>query len=352
MLTPAVTLAAPDPLPRPAASAPLHLDWATLPAIPDREGFAAPFAGVTGGALLVAGGANFPGKKPWEGGTKVWYDSIFILEQPSAYWAKAGKLPRPLAYGVSVTTSNGVLCIGGSDAQRHYADVFLLEWRGGQIRQRDLPSLPSPCANMSGAIVGNVVYVAGGTAAPDSTNAMRTFWSLDLGSAEPRWQVLETWPGPARMLAVAGSGDGEFYLFSGVDLYPGPDGKPVRNYLRDAFRYKAGRGWKSLLQMPRATVAAPSPAAFANGNLIIVSGDDGALATFEPKSKHPGFPTDVIAYDAGSATWTELGTSPLSRATVPVVQWRGRFVIPNGEARPGVRSPEVWTMMGSETRTP
>ena len=54
------------------ASSSSLLEWTQLPSIPDREGFAGPFAGVSGGALLVAGGANFPDKKPWEGGTKVW----------------------------------------------------------------------------------------------------------------------------------------------------------------------------------------------------------------------------------------------------------------------------------------
>src|ERR1051326_3509891 len=42
----------------------VSLDWKELPALPDREGFATPFAGVSGGALIVAGGANFPVKRP------------------------------------------------------------------------------------------------------------------------------------------------------------------------------------------------------------------------------------------------------------------------------------------------
>ena len=37
--------------------------WTNLAPLPDREGFAYPFSGVHNGALLVAGGANFPGKK-------------------------------------------------------------------------------------------------------------------------------------------------------------------------------------------------------------------------------------------------------------------------------------------------
>lgn len=77
--------------------------WEPLPSVPDPEGFASPFAGVAGGALLVAGGANFPDKRPWEGGTKVWHDTVFALGSPDAAWVTAERLPRPNAYGVSVT---------------------------------------------------------------------------------------------------------------------------------------------------------------------------------------------------------------------------------------------------------
>ena len=81
----------------------LSLQWRPLPSIPDHEGFASPFAGVANGALVVAGGANFPGKRPWEGGTKIWYDSVFVLEKPDGAWKTAGKLPRPIGYGVALT---------------------------------------------------------------------------------------------------------------------------------------------------------------------------------------------------------------------------------------------------------
>lgn len=52
---------------------------------------AGPFVGTHNGALLVAGGANFPGKLPWEGGTKVWHDTIFALEKTDSAWKVAGK---------------------------------------------------------------------------------------------------------------------------------------------------------------------------------------------------------------------------------------------------------------------
>jgi len=73
-----------------------------------------------------------------------------------------------------------------------------------------------------------------------------------------------------------------------------------------------------------------------------VSGDDGTKVDFQPVREHPGFPRDVLAYDATHDAWSRAGDVPFSRATVPVVRWLGRDVIPNGEARPRVRTPEVW----------
>src|SRR5438093_9315311 len=83
--------------------------WEKLPPIPDPEGFAAPFAGVSGGALIVAGGANITGDKWADVFHKTWYDFAFVLEQPDGAWRTGFKLPHPLGYGVSITTRDGVV---------------------------------------------------------------------------------------------------------------------------------------------------------------------------------------------------------------------------------------------------
>ncbi|MFM8470818.1 MAG: galactose oxidase, partial [Limisphaerales bacterium] len=243
-------------------------DWKQLPSLPDKEGFASMFAGVSRGALLAAGGANFPDKKPWEGGKKIWYDTVFVLEKPDGAWKVAGKLPRPLGYGVSVTHGGGVVCVGGNDANGHRAECFVLTvgYAGPTANQLEpfiqtmpLPPLPQPIANLNGALLGNTLYVAGGIAKPDSTSTLKKFFALDLAAKTPAWRELEPWPGPARMLAVAAVQDGSFFLVSGADLSAGPDGKPVRTYLRDAYRYTSGKGWQRIADLPRAAGAAPSP---------------------------------------------------------------------------------------------
>ena len=320
------------------------LVWEQLPSLPQSAGLGGPFAGVSNGRLLVAGGANFPHEPPWQGGHKLWYDTIYALSEPDARWQEAGKLGRPLAYGVSLTTPAGVVCIGGSDARQHYRDVFLLKWSEGRVQIKPLPALPRPMANGCGALLDNTIYIAGGIEAPNSTNALLTFWALGLASPTPAWHELLPWPGPPRMLAVAAALDGAFYLASGTDLYPDRDGKPARRYLTDAYRYRPGAGWKRLADIPRPAVAAPSPApALGKSRFLVLSGDDGSKLDFTPLDQHPGFATDILAYDTLKDAWASIGKVPATQVTVPVALWRGRYVLPNGEVRPGVRTPAVWS---------
>jgi N-acetylneuraminate epimerase len=317
-------------------------EWQQLPSLPDTEGFGGSFGGVSHGALLVAGGANFPDQKPWEGGKKVWYDNVFVLEKPHGKWRVAGKLPRPLGYGVSVSHDDGVVCVGGSDAVRHYADAFRLDWRGGKLVGAKLPSLPKPIANLSGALVGDVLYVAGGIEKPDSNDTLKLVWQIDLAATQPKWTEIEPCPGSSRMLAVTAGFDGAFWLAGGVDLAPGKDGQAERRYLRDAYRYDADKGWQRIADLPHSVVAAPLPAPADASGFYVIGGDDGAQAMVAPE-KHRGFGRVALRYNAATNTWADVGEIVAPRATAPCVFWHGSWVVPGGEVRPGIRSTEVWS---------
>jgi len=319
------------------------LQWSQLPKLPDALGVAAPFTGVSGEALLVAGGANFPRGYPWQGGKKVWHDTVYALTATNAQWHTVGRLPRPLAYGISITTPDGVLCIGGSDAARHYADVFLLQLVAGRIEIKQFPALPVPLANAAGALVGNTVFVCGGSDQPGELSALNHLFALKLAGASTPWRELEPCPGKPRILPVAAALADAFYLAGGAALEPA-NGHIARVYLRDTWSYQAGRGWRRLADLPKPSVAAPSPAPNVDSEFFVVGGDDGALAGFQPVEQHPGFPKMILAYDAARNSWRTNGEIPAPRATVPVAWWQNRFVIPGGEMRPGVRSPEVWTL--------
>ncbi|UYQ95417.1 galactose oxidase [Chitinophaga horti] len=328
-------------------------EWNTLPAVPDSTGFAGSFAGAAGEVLLVAGGANFPdGRTPWNGGKKTWYDKVFVLEKPDGAWKEAGKLPRALGYGVSVATKEGLICIGGSNENGHYADVFRLRWEQGQLLMDTLPSLPVPLANTCGALADSCIYVAGGLHLPGSAESAGDFYMLDLRNPMA-WQQLPTWPGPSRMLGVAGAIGKDFYLFSGAHLHEGK-----RTYLKDAYRYRPGAGWQSCSDLPVSTVAAPSPAWNNGSELFIFGGDSGRDADSASvlKERHPGFSEMIIAYDAQRNDWRKAGdvftrkaadavsapnNSILAPVTTTFAYWNGLLVFPGGEVRPGTRTPNV-----------
>lgn len=320
-----------------AASA-ADLNWSQLPSIPDARGFAGSFAGLSNGALIVAGGTHFIDKMPWEGGTKVWYDTIHELKAADGEWKVIGKLPKPSGYGVSITTPEGLVIIGGGNATEHFRDVFWIE------EEAKLPPLPKPCAFMAGCVLDDVIYIAGGIETPTATSAMSSFWALDLKKADAQWQELPPCPGNARILACMAAADGAVHLFSGAALHAGKDGKPEREWLNDAWRFKPATGWQQLPNMPRVAVAAPNPAPVVDGKILIIGGDDGANVNFEPKTKHPGFPRDVLAFDLKTQSWSKAGEVPFSLVTTNAVLWNGQIVIPGGEARPGVRSPQVWAV--------
>ncbi len=142
----------------------------------------------------------------------------------------------------------------------------------------------------------------------------------------------------------AAAHNGAFYLLGGVALAPNAEGKTTRVYLREALRYRPGDEWTRLADLPKPSVAAPSPAPVVDGRILLLAGDDGSRAGFTPLDQHPGFPKTILAYDPALNRWSESGEVPAPRATVPCVEWRGMFVVPSGEMRPGVRSPEVWSL--------
>ncbi|MEJ1974031.1 MAG: hypothetical protein WDM96_16720 [Lacunisphaera sp.] len=118
-------------------------------------------------------------------------------------------------------------------------------------------------------------------------------------------------------------------------------GQLQREWLRDAWRYAPREGWRRLADLPRPAVAAPTPAPFVAGRLLVLGGDDGAQVGVAP-GEHRGFPRDVLAYDPAADAWSRVNHLPFSHVTTPAVRWGASIVIPGGEVRPGIRSPETW----------
>jgi N-acetylneuraminic acid mutarotase len=334
--------------------------WKQESSIPDKTGFAGSYAGVSNGALLVAGGANFPdNKRPWTNGIKTWYDKIYILETPGGSWKIAGKLPKPSGYGASLSFRDGVICIGGGDMTTNYADVFMLTYKNGKIETAFLPSLPVPLINASAAMVNNSIFITGGLQTPGGITE-NGFYSLDLTHfpALTSWNTLSPFPGVSRMLATAGSQDGSFYIFGGIQLVKN-DEILERQYLKDCWKFNVKEGWKRLADLPYPLAATPSPAYSAdNRRLLLFGGDDGALASkvANLKDAHPGFRNEILGFNTITGGWVEMGKMPTvikkdaeqnpngsiyAPVTTSLVIWNRQVIIPGGEVRPAVRTNKV-----------
>ncbi len=319
--------------------------------LPNSVGVAGPFCGLIDNGLVVAGGANFPDQMPWDGGSKVWHSDIYLLESPTGEWKRVGELPRPLGYGVSITVPEGLLCIGGSDPQQHYADVFLLQRDKDSIRIVELASLPIPLANMAGALVGNSVVLGGGNSEPGEQSASSRFFILEPTLEKDRWKQaawreMDGFPGEARILPQAASLGDSFYVFGGAAIVLPEDTEgnaaPRRKYLNDGWRWNAERGWSPIADLPAPLMASPAPCpSIGFSHFLVAGGDDGSRAGFQPVAEHPGFSNRLLAYHAVTDTWAEVGAIDTPRVTTGFVPWNGRYVIPSGEVRPGVRSAEV-----------
>ncbi len=337
-----------------SVSAASPLDWSYLRPLPDEHGLAGSFTGVSGGALIVAGGANFPDGYPWDGGTKIWHDRIFVLESPEGTWETLSqRLPKPAAYGVSISLPlrDSIIFIGGSGPEGGFhSDVSEVKWDGNRLMSMPLPSLPMALATACGAALGDTLYLAGGTS--DDQTAVKSFLRLDLSAKVPRWESLP-WPigAPGRILAVAGVLDGKFHLFSGADL--GADTWDKRTYLRDAWSFDPATGkWSRLADLPHETVAAPSPAIPVGPNhLLVLGGSNRAFVETQRSLRpatdgngldHPGFPRDLLAYHSITNTWETVGEVPApAPVTATTVLWKGKWITPSGEIKPGIRTPLV-----------
>ncbi|MEO2146089.1 MAG: sodium/solute symporter [bacterium] len=351
----------PDPIDTTASL----LSWSALPPLPAEIGVAGPFVGVHQGVLIVAGGANFPleeGEDLWSV-PKVWHSESWILLRDSAgdpEWRTAPSLKNPRAYGASVSTRLGVVCVGGSDEERAYSDAFLLEWDPGEktLIQLELPNLPRPMVHGAAARIEDWIYVTGGQDALGLDSAGRDFWRLDLSNPKA-WEQLPDLPTPARAfhLLVAQHNGFEdcLYLLGGRSQDPEVAGLLGIRPSGDLFEFSPKRheaqqasapAWRQRASAPQPTMAGTA-IAVGQSHLFVLGGDSGALfaqQAAEPEfiKRHPGFECRAFAYHTITDTWIDAGPTPINQVTTQAVEWQGTFVIPSGEVRPRVRTRDVW----------
>ncbi|MFV0592221.1 MAG: sodium:solute symporter family transporter [Draconibacterium sp.] len=367
-----------------------YLSFSYLPELPPntdysiQPGLAGPYSGVDNDVLIVAGGANFPDNVPWEGGTKVYYNEIFLLQKngDTYSWEKSeAKLPFSAGYGGSIPTPSGLFCFGGNTSNVCISESWFINYipETGVVEITSGPQLPVPLTNFAFAKVDNTIFVAGGISEPGRIS-QKIFLSLDISNANPnewQWESLPAWEGQSRAFAVAAAQSNGvnncFYLFSGRNIQE----NGAVEILYDAYVYNPSRKQWSLISdgknkefpvmagtafpLGASTIAFPSGA---NGEMMqkqmdiekhianLKVPDENETHTNELEAaqqqlishleKHPGFGKKVIGFNTLTKESFELAMLPeTGQVTTNAVLWGEDFVIPSGEIRPGVRTPRV-----------
>lgn len=355
----------------------INFAWSELATIPPdnghsvQPGLAGAFTGVHNNALIIAGGANFPNARVWEGGAKVYHDAIYVLEKSADndyqwFEEKSFSLPQKAAYGLTISTEKGLICIGGMNDSELLSSVFLLKWDATkkEIGIEDLPPLLLPFANMSGGKIGSKIYVA----ASDNGSDGKYFSSLDLSNLEAGWQELPVWSGSPRTHAVgvvqnAGEVDC-FYLFKGRFKGEGP----TSAMLADSYVYNPVLNqWSELKTKADFPLAAGTGIAVGANHVLLFGGDDGKTfnhlerlgADIDATSdtvlqqklraerdailkSHSGFSKDIWAFHTITQTWTKIGELPFQpQVTTTALKWDDQVLIPSGEIAPGLRTPQI-----------
>lgn len=340
-------------------------------------GFAGAINAVYNNVLIVAGGANFPDKKPWDGGAKHYSDEINVLQKTGAgfSWDKNVmiSLPEPIAYCGNTSTPAGIVYAGGENDKGLSKKAYLLNWdKNDGLKIKKLADLPIAVTNIALTNIENVVYAAGGDIAKSSSSA---FFSLDLNQKDAGWNRLPDLPkalGNALLLVQKNKQGTHIYLIGGRTKTA--SGISELQHTTFLFDVKT-QVWKQAAPISdgKNIINFSAGAAVAIGDrfILITGGDDGKtfhkIETYlaqiakcqnaETKNKlvkeknklnlnHKGFYKGMLLYDTMANTWTKIGDLPfLAQVTTTATMWNGNIILSNGEVKPGVRTPNV--MLGT-----
>lgn len=365
-----------------------RMNWLIVDSLPPPNiGVAGAFSGIHNGAIIVAGGANFPNGMPWERGKKQYSNEVYVFSihrNGTSRHNREGKLKRhnqsfnlieKRAYGASVSTRKGIFCIGGENEKGASNKAFLMKWdnKNQQIEYQNLTNLPLPLTNVSATIMGNTIYVVGGESDNKTT---QSFLSLDMSESNAAWKILPDLPKPISNAVVVAQSKSIYVIggraktASGIsDLYNSTFKFDFKQNIWIPLPNISGCSISNISdgQQNIAALSAGTGVSIGHQSIILLGGDKGEtfhkvetllaainLEKEEGKKQdlilkknqllaaHPGFSKDILLYDTETNKWTKIGTIPFdSPVTTTAFKSGKRIFIPSGEIRAGVRTPHI-----------
>lgn len=352
----------------------VQFQWKIAGCLPDHPdgtqsiGLAGPVAGILHNRLIIGGGSNFPDGAPWDGGKKIYYDKIYVFkkEDDSLIPVKQDfHLPYPVAYSANCTTDKGIVVAGGENKTGALNKVMLISWNTDEqnITLRYLPDLPRSLSSGAIAAINSHIYFAGGQNADMVSDQL---YHLDLNYPEKGWNTLPNLPLPVThtvLYAQSNRNDSCLYLVGGRKRNIDSTSTLYSEVYQ--FSLKTGK-WSQKSSLPYA-LSAHTGLVWNDSTLLVFSGDRGKSfhATEvliqeitheknnsqrerliqekdELQKSHPGFGGNVLLYNTRTDKWEKTDTIPFpGQVTTTALKWNNEIVIPCGEIRAGVRTPDI-----------
>lgn len=342
------------------------------------KGVSASYAALIDGKLIVAGGANFPGKLGFEGGSKAFYDEIMLFDTTKNEWKQAGTLPNKMAYGVSVPISGGSLWIGGNTASESLNTAYKVTLVNDSVKLQPFPALPATMDNFYGCALGDTIFVGGGSVNGKPSNA---FYSIN-SKNDTAWTVLPEFPGLPRVQPVmaAVKQDGKQFVYVLGGFFGGnADNKPAM--ATDVLRYDvAAKTWEKVSEQINADTKKPFSlggatataidnryilclggvnhevfldaitAQYNIGNDTTTSAEEKARLNLEFSKNYMTQPIEYYKFnpecrifDTLTGEWKIIDVTPnAARAGATLVSDGKTMYAVQGELKPGVRSADTW----------
>ena len=321
------------------------------------KGVSALYAGVLDGQLIMAGGCNFPHVPVADGGKKVYYDGIYaasLSNDATLQWQEIGLLPEASAYGVTIPTDKGLICVGGNTAERSLSEVFTLTLQDGEAVMESLPSLPVTIDNMAGALLDQVIYIVGGNVNGVPSSAV---YSLNLENLAEGWKEEVSVPGNPRVQPVCAAQGGKLYVWGGFST--AGEGREATLSV-DGYAYTPStKEWKQVAT----PVDESGTAVSLGGGVALPMGEDvvfcaggvnkdiflQALQGIHKGKEYLSRPVEwyqfnrkLMKYDTKKDLWTVLGDYEQgARAGAAMVSDGSSYYIINGELKPGIRTKDI-----------
>ena len=331
-------------------------------------GVSGAFVGVSGHTVIIAGGSDFPDLKPWEGGHKKYYDTVYTLALHDGEYVcevSDARLPVPLAGGCAASDGRTVYCFGGRNDEVASDKVYAISLDGGEVNVSEISTLPDGFVPASA-----VYYKEGGIFVHGTAYGQNAMYRYSIPSG--KWHA---GPGcPDRTISEGCSfvyqhngREDALYLIGGrgVDSDGLYMSSAIWEYLPVHGKWNRKTG--IVIDGRPSPLMYSSAVPYGSAHIIVAGGDDGvefqkryALeAMLEQKmpsemrdglereladasTHHAGFCNKIFTYHTVTDTWTEIGEADVAIpvGTIPVLV-NGKILMPSGEIHPGIRTGDI-----------